>query len=78
MIAQVAVLMGLAAAARLFETGREAAATLIGMADVALFGLAWGMLFSSFGRSVMNMILARRGRAGWRRSLVVRRHRPSS
>ena len=56
-IAQVAVLMGLAAAARLFPTWTETAAALIGMAGAALFGLAWGMLFSSFGRSVMNMIL---------------------
>ncbi len=56
-IAQVAVLMGLAAAANLFPNWGQAAATLIGMGGVALFGMAWGMLFSSLGRSVMNMIL---------------------
>ena len=56
-VAQVAVLAGLTAAANLFPNWEQAAATLIGMAGAALFGLAWGMLFSSVGRSVMNMIL---------------------
>ena len=56
-VAQAAVLMGLSAAAHLFETSAGAAAMLIGTSGAGLFGLAWGMLFSSLGRSVLNMIL---------------------
>ncbi|HVS34143.1 MAG TPA: hypothetical protein VMS17_01095 [Gemmataceae bacterium] len=55
--AQIVVLMGLCAVGRLFETWLAAAVTLLLMSGAALFGLAWGMLFSAFGRNVLNMIL---------------------
>jgi hypothetical protein len=55
--AQIALVIVVAAAAHLFANGFEAAWTLNGMIWSGLYGFAWGMLFSSFGRSVMNMIL---------------------
>ena len=42
---------------QLLQSWTAAATALLGMAAAALFGLAWGMLFSAFGRSVLNMIL---------------------
>ena len=50
-------MMIVAAATHLFASGAEAVWTLNGMFWSSLYGFAWGMLFSSFGRSVMNMIL---------------------
>jgi hypothetical protein len=58
---QIAVLMTLSAAAHLFDTWFWTAATLVAMAGAGFFGLGWGMLFSAFGRNVMNMILAALG-----------------
>ncbi len=55
--AQIFVVMVAATAVHLFATRTEAAWTLNGMVWGGLYGFAWGMLFSSFGRSVMNMIL---------------------
>jgi ABC-type transport system involved in multi-copper enzyme maturation permease subunit len=55
--AQIVLVMLVATAAHLFTNGFEAAWTLYGMVWAGLYGFAWGMLFSSFGRSVMNMIL---------------------
>ena len=57
-VAQIAFLLGVAAIARLFEDWAESAWTLGAMVYFGLFGYAWGLLFSSFGRSVMNLILA--------------------
>ena len=57
-LAQIAFLMGVAAVRRLFEDWAEPAWTLGFMVYFGLFGFAWGLLFSSFGRSVMNLILA--------------------
>ena len=57
-VAQVAVLMGLAAAAGVFAASWPTAAGLfLAMPGAALVGLGWGMLFSSFGRNVLNTIL---------------------
>jgi len=56
-LGQVAFLMGVAAVARIFEDWATPAWTLGGMVYFGLFGFAWGLLFSSFGRSVMNLIL---------------------
>ena len=56
-LGQAVFLMGLCAALFLFATWQEAALTLGGMVLAGLYGLSWGMLFSSFGRSVMNVIL---------------------
>jgi ABC-type transport system involved in multi-copper enzyme maturation permease subunit len=55
--AQIILIIIVATAAHLFANGFEAAWTLNGMIWGGLYGFAWGMLFSSFGRSVMNMIL---------------------
>jgi ABC-type transport system involved in multi-copper enzyme maturation permease subunit len=54
---QIVLMMVTATATHLFASGAEAAWTLNGMFWSGLYGFAWGMLFSSFGRSVMNMIL---------------------
>jgi ABC-type transport system involved in multi-copper enzyme maturation permease subunit len=54
---QIVLLMIVATATHLFASGAEAVWTLNGMVWSGLYGFAWGMLFSSFGRSVMNMIL---------------------
>jgi ABC-2 family transporter protein len=56
-VAQIVLLMSLSAAVSLFENGSEAAWTLGAMAWAGLFGLSWGMLFSSWGRNVTNVIL---------------------
>ncbi len=56
-IAQMVLLMGLCSAPSLFENWREAAFTLAAMFVIGLYGFSWGMLFSSFGRSVINMLL---------------------
>jgi ABC-type transport system involved in multi-copper enzyme maturation permease subunit len=54
---QIVLLMCLCAAVFLFENWREAAWTVRGMLLAGLFGLSWGMLFSSLGRSVITVIL---------------------
>jgi ABC-2 family transporter protein len=56
-LGQIVLLMCLAAAVSLFQNWRDAALTLAGMLVAGLYGLSWGMLFSSFGRSVMTVIL---------------------
>jgi hypothetical protein len=56
-LGQIALLMSLCAAFSLFENWSEAGWTLGGMVWAGLFGLSWGMLFSSLGRGVMNVIL---------------------
>ena len=56
-LGQTALLMVLLAVGRLFDDGLEAATFLVVMVGGSLYGLAWGMLFSAFGRSVLNMIL---------------------
>ena len=55
--AQIILLLTVATAAHLFVSGADAAWTLNAMCWSGLYGFAWGMLFSSFGRSVMNIIL---------------------
>jgi hypothetical protein len=56
-LAQIALLMILATATHLFVSGTDAAWTLNALFWSGLYGFAWGMLFSAFGRNVMNMIL---------------------
>ena len=56
-LGQAFFLIGLCAALSLFATWKEVVLTFGAMTLAGLFGLAWGMLFSSFGRSVMNVIL---------------------
>ncbi len=60
-LAQIVFVWTLAAALSLFEDWREAALTGAAMLALGLYGLPWGMLFSSFGRSVMSMILLSMG-----------------
>ncbi len=57
MLAQVAFLLGAAAVARVFVDWATPAWTLGLMVCFGLFGFAWGLLFSSFGRNVMYLIL---------------------
>jgi ABC-type transport system involved in multi-copper enzyme maturation permease subunit len=56
-LGQIVLLMSLCAASSLFGSWPDAAWTLAGMFVAGLYGLSWGMLFSSFGRSVMSAIL---------------------
>jgi hypothetical protein len=58
---QAAVLAGLAAAAQLYDDWTQTTELLLGVAVAGLFGLAWGLLFSAFGRRVLNVILASLG-----------------
>jgi hypothetical protein len=55
--AQIILLMIVATTAHLFVNGTDAAWMLNAMCWSGLYGFAWGMLFSSIGRSVMKMIL---------------------
>jgi hypothetical protein len=55
--AQIVLLMSLCAAVFLFQNWNEAAWTVGEMLLAGLFGLSWGMLFSSMGRSVISVIL---------------------
>jgi hypothetical protein len=56
-LAQIILLMIVATATHLFVSGIDVAWTLNALLWSGLYGFAWGMLFSSFGRNVMNMIL---------------------
>src|ERR1700722_16172467 len=54
-LGQIVLLMSLCTAVSLFQNWQEAALSLAGMFVLGLYGLSWGMLFSSFGRNVINM-----------------------
>jgi ABC-type transport system involved in multi-copper enzyme maturation permease subunit len=56
-LGQIALLMILGAPFSLFKNWNEAGWTLAAMLVTGIYGLSWGMLFSSLGRSVINMIL---------------------
>jgi len=56
-VAQVAALTALAAAGQVFEDWLRLVETVGWMLAAGLCGLAWGLLFSAFGRSVMTQIL---------------------
>jgi ABC-2 family transporter protein len=56
-LGQIVLLVIMSAPLCLFKNWNQAGWTLAAMLVAGLFGLSWGMLFSSFGRSVMNMIL---------------------
>ncbi|HBI46979.1 MAG TPA: hypothetical protein DDY78_29620, partial [Planctomycetales bacterium] len=65
-LGQIVVLMILCAAVSLFENWTQAGWTFAGMLLAGIYGLSWGMLFSSFGRSVMSMILlSMAGQVAW-------------
>ncbi len=56
-LGQIILLMFLCAAFSLFKNWNQAGWTLAAMLLVGIYGLSWGMLFSSFGHSVINVIL---------------------
>jgi ABC-2 family transporter protein len=56
-LGQIILLAILCAAFSLFKNWNQAGWTLAAMFVAGLYGLSWGMLFSSFGRSVINVIL---------------------
>jgi ABC-type transport system involved in multi-copper enzyme maturation permease subunit len=55
-LGQIALLMILGAPFSLFKNWNQAGWTLAAMLVAGMYGLSWGMLFSSLGRNVINMI----------------------